>query len=264
MPSSNILKGDREGVLRFDFDEIRTRSPGAASGMGTGGTAERGSANDPGEGAEQLQAEEERLREIEEGIRTRLMEAERRAEEMEKAAYEKGYAQGQKDGFEYGQKSAQIVKDHLEQLLKSLGALPRKVLNDYRDWLLKTCLDISRRLVQEGGNSRPDALMKLIDGLVHEAEPHPSLTLYLNSKDHENLKKYTEFQSWIEGLRGSLSVRSDPAVSPGGALLESDLQYLDATLETQFVILEEALRSVAQQGADGTAESDGGEDKERG
>ena len=56
-------------------------------------------------------------------FRTKLLELERQTQEIEKEAYGKGFAQGEKDGFDYGHKAAQVIKAQLSAL-QNMEALP--------------------------------------------------------------------------------------------------------------------------------------------
>lgn len=190
-------------------------------------------------------------------IRNRLLEAERQAQETEKLAYENGYAQGQKDGFEYGRKSALIVQEQLENVLLQLGALPSKAFRDYRDWFIQSSLSMARCIVQGELKINPDGLFRVVTSLLHDAEEHHTLTLYLNPRDLDLLRKKTPLESWIQQFSPAFSLKTDAGLTPGGCRLESDLQLLDATLETRFAFLEEALTAPATDLEVQSCESDG-------
>ncbi len=183
------------------------------------------------------------LDDVEAAIQNRLLELERRAQEIEEEAYSKGYAQGEKDGFEVGKKSMLIVKDRIERLLAGLEELPQKVFNDYRDWLLSSSLSIARKIVGIELSTQPQALAPLIDALLHEAEAHQTLTLCLNPKDLDLLEKHMDLKQRSEEARHPFNLRTDDSLERGGCRLESDIQFIDATLETRFSLLEQTLRN---------------------
>jgi flagellar assembly protein FliH len=237
MPLSKIIKAYQDpGLERFEFFEI----------------GEALSDTDPAPQPDQI-SPDPMLREdpaapatpsredMDHIIRNRLLEAERQAQETEKLAYENGYAQGQKDGFEYGRKSALVVQEQLENVLLQLGALPSRAFRDYRDWFIQSSLSMARCIVQNELKTNPDGLYSLVTSLLHEAQEHQTLTLYLNPRDLDLLRKNTPLESWIQQFSPAFSLKTDAALTPGGCRLESDLQLLDATLETRFAFLEETL-----------------------
>ena len=226
---SKIIKPHEQAdVTPFDFLEIaQTQSAYRRRGMGHPGQKEDG----PGDP----------LVELEKKIQKRLLEAERKAQEIEKEAYERGYAQGEKDGIEYGRKSMQITKDRMEQLLGGLTALPVKVFKDYREWFLTTSLAVARRLVVGELTAQPEAFAQLVDSLLAEAEAGQSVTITLNPSDLDMMRKHTSFQAIEEGSGRSVVVKPDPQLERGGCRLESDIQLLDASMDARFALLEEAL-----------------------
>jgi flagellar assembly protein FliH len=247
---SRIIKArDGSGVAAFDFREILVGS-GEKVGADDTPPAEEQPVDELGSEAVEESPEPEEppepevdpLEELEETIRNRLLEAERHAQELEKEAYEKGYAQGQKDGVEYGRKSMKIVQDHLQQLLSGLQAAPETILGDYRNWLLASCLAVLREIVPMTIQIHPQALLHLIDGLLEEAAGGQTLTIHLNPADLDLLEKNTDLKERMQSGDRRFAVKADPGVKRGGCRAENDIQLLDATIETQLALFEEALR----------------------
>ncbi|NTU48879.1 MAG: hypothetical protein HGA84_07740 [Syntrophobacteraceae bacterium] len=187
---------------------------------------------------------------VEAVIQNRLLELERKAQEIEEEAYAKGYAQGEKDGYEVGKKSILIVKDRIEKLLAGLEDLPRRAFKDYRDWFLFASLAMARKIVGIELSTQPQALIPLVDELLDEAEAHQSLTLFLNPKDLELLAKNMDVKKWPEETRHAFHLRTDSSLERGGCRIESDIQHFDATLETRFSLLEQTLRNEHSPGQD--------------
>lgn len=172
-------------------------------------------------------------------FRTKMLELERRTQEIEKEAYGKGFSQGEKDGFEYGKKATQIVKVQLERLAENMEALPAKVLQDYRDWLIRTSIGIARRIVQREVQTSPEILSGSVKALLEEAEEHSSLTVYLNPNDLELIDKRANLA--LSENKKHFALKADGDLERGGCRVESALQILDASLATIFENLEKYL-----------------------
>jgi flagellar assembly protein FliH len=233
--SNNIIKARlNSDISTFDFREISI------------GKVERPPAEEPPPVEEAVEEEEvvavDPLAELEETIRNRLLEAERHAQEIEKEAYEKGYAQGQKDGLEYGAKSMKIIKEHLEQLLPGFQALPEQVFKDYRNWFIGACLTFVKKVAPKVVEMHPQGLIRLIGAFLDEAEEQHLLTIYLHPSDMSLLEKHTDLMESLRAGSRSFAVKADPAMKRGGCRAENDIQLLDATMETQLALFEEALR----------------------
>ena len=237
---SRIIKS-HEGadITVFDFQSIEReeRSSYLLNPSGHTGEASRG------EDVAEDELASDPLAELEETIRNRLFEVERKADELEKEAYEKGYAQGEKDGTEYGRKSMQIVQERMEELLRGLETLPQRVHEDYRNWLIDTVLAISKKIVRRELETNREALMGMIEGILGEAEEQQHLTLSLHPRDLEMIEKHTDPRTWSNRTGRSFTVKPDDGIERGGCRMESEIQLLDATLDTQFALLEKALRN---------------------
>ncbi|MGV8074035.1 MAG: FliH/SctL family protein [Syntrophobacteraceae bacterium] len=226
---SKIIKAhENQVILPFSFSEIE--SVAERSGFRTQTT----------EG--EVKSDDVDLHgDLEHTIRQQLLDSERKAEETEREAYEKGYAQGIKDGTEYGEKRMAVVKEQIEHCLAGLQALPEKVLKDYRDWFIAACIAVSRKVVRNELDTRPELIIQTIDGLLHEAEENQTLTIHLHPKDIELLNKHTDFCDMTQGSERSFAMKPDPQIERGGCRMENDIQFIDATLETRFTLIKEAL-----------------------
>jgi flagellar assembly protein FliH len=233
---SNIIKPEHENdllsVTTFDFAEIiQTR------------TAEGSNIICKGTGKKHCPPSRDARLEAEAAIQSRLLEAERKAQQLEKETYEKAYAQGQKDGFEYGRKHISIIKEHLERLLDGLEKLPDRLLGDYREWIINTCLTIARQIVRRELQTDPRQLIELIDTLLRETSEKYTVSVQVNPADLDLMKKHTDLSHLSEQNGRKLEFSSDPDIERGGCRLESEIELVDATIEKQFALIEQDLRS---------------------
>lgn len=181
--------------------------------------------------------------EAENSVRTLLLDAERKAQELEEEAYRKGYEQGQKDGFEVGQRSMAIVKEHLEKLLDSLQQTPQTIFDHYRDWLIQMCLTISRHIVRRELSTDHTQLAQLIETLLQEAAENHTLTISVHADDLALLEQHLDLKSLSERTGRTFTLVAQPHIQRGGCRAESDVQLFDASLEKRFSLIEQALRN---------------------
>ncbi len=221
---SNLLKQRPEmGVAVFGFPVIE-------SGRGAGG----------GEGDPELETLfSEPEADCEETLRKKLLELERRTQEIEKDAYARGFAQGERDGLEYGRKTVQVIKSQLEGIAADLESLPEKIFGDYREWFIATCIRVAKRVVRKELAISPEIIAGTINALLDEAEEHSTLTVYLHPLDVEFMEKRADLVLASRGKR--LDIRPDASLERGGCRVESDVQLLDASIDTQFEELEKHL-----------------------
>jgi flagellar assembly protein FliH len=222
-----IKKQEKNSVVPFGFQAISRTKVQALGSAGSRNGASSRAEGSAGGGAENIEQQ--------------LMEIERKAQQVEKEAYEKGYAQGEKDGFEYGSKTLEVLKDQIGQLIGGIQELPAQVFRDYREWLVTAALTIARHIVRRELTISRETIVKTVEALLNEAEEHSSLTLYLNPDDLEFFKKMMDLVIAPNSSK-HFAIRTDPAITSGGCRIESDIQLLDATLETQFAGIAQSLR----------------------
>ncbi|MGC9195128.1 MAG: FliH/SctL family protein [Syntrophobacteraceae bacterium] len=222
---SNLLKNNADRVTTFGFPVIprgdETQEP------------VRASESNPSESAQQA---EQDLGEL---YRRKLLEIERRSQEIERDAYSKGFEQGEKDGLDYGQKSIQVLSSQMERLARKLEALPEKVLQDYRDWLLRASIGIARQIVGREIQMSPDIVTDLVRELLEEAQQHGTLTVYLNPSDLEIVQNKVGLTP--QALGKNFVLKTDRELERGGCRLESSIQLFDGSIAARFENLEKEL-----------------------
>ena len=134
-----------------------------------------------------------------------------------------------------------MIKSQLERIVENMEALPSKVLQDYRDWLIRTSIGIARQIVKREVQTSPEIVADTVKTLLEEAEEHSTLTVYLNPSDLELIEKRAEMALWANRKRFALRVDKD--LERGGCRVESSLQLLDATMASKFENLEKYLLS---------------------
>jgi flagellar assembly protein FliH len=229
---SRIIKAQQNPELApFDFTRIEVIEPPTR--------ARRPPQTDAGRETDRATADP--LDELDALIHKQLLEAERKAQEIERDAYEKGYAQGEKDGVEFGRKGMAVMAERLTKLHGELSALPRRILTDYRGWLIDLSLAMARHIVQRELQTDPELILQFINQLVGEAEQKHNLTLYIHPSDLELLEKYTDLRAAIQAPADQIAIKADPRLLRGGCRLESDIQVLDASLDARLALIEERL-----------------------
>jgi flagellar assembly protein FliH len=230
---SRIIKARQscsESVCAFSFAEIA--SPAGGGDFPTEESAEDDSSHERGADS---------LDNLELLIQQRLLEAERRAQELEQEGYEKGYAQGLKDGTEFGRKSMQVARDQLEALLERLTSLPATVLADYRDWLISSCLAVSKHIARGELRTNPRILIQLMEEMLAEAQEAQGITLHLHPKDLDLLRNHSALEEIRARADKSFTIRPDERMSRGGCRLESSLQLMDGSLESRLALIEKSI-----------------------
>lgn len=172
-----------------------------------------------------------------------LKQARDRALLIEREAYEKGFAQGERDGLELGEKRLEPVLDTFRKILEEIGSLRRDLHQKYEGEMVRLLFALTRKILRHD--------LPLPEGWVRETvkaafqyvlEPR-RVMVHLNPKDYQYFRSHPEgFPFPGEGKEEDrVKVVADPSITRGGCFLETPLGDVDATLETQIDALTESV-----------------------
>jgi flagellar biosynthesis/type III secretory pathway protein FliH len=177
------------------------------------------------------------------GEKDALKTVEEKTAVLEQEAYEKGFAQGEKDGFELGEKRAIKVTENIEKIFEGLKSLKLDMLKQYEKEILDLIFSIAEKVVHHQINSKEesvkDAIFKALNLVVEKSQ----VVFRVNPDDYDLVEKLRpELFSKHNDLK-SITVNSDPCISRGGCLLETVNGDVDATVETQLETIYQCLTS---------------------
>jgi flagellar assembly protein FliH len=163
-----------------------------------------------------------------------IAEAKKKAASIEREAYEKGFAQGEKDGLEIGTKKIDNALDRIHQTLQEMGSYWQEFtrLNE-KEILHMICL-IAEKVVRGTVKVDHRVVRESIFEALNLAAERSEVTVRLSPQDVEYVKEVRpEFFDRIKELK-SITIESDPSVSPGGCFMETAFGQVDARLESQL------------------------------
>ena len=160
----------------------------------------------------------------------------------EKEAYDKGFAQGEKDGYELGETRALKTIEKIEGLLDDMVRLKSGLVRQYEKDMLETVFTIAEKVVHThlelDETTVKDTILAALDLVAEKRE----VTLKINPEDFEYVEKLRpELFSGHMQVK-SIMITSDPAVTRGGCRLETSNGDVDATIESQLKIIQQSLK----------------------
>lgn len=168
---------------------------------------------------------------IEEIIVKRLNEIEREAQEIKNQAFEEGRSEGYRVGYEQGMEDARRLAEQIRRTLESIRELPVKIMKDYREWLIEAAFSIAKHIIQEELSTKPQTFLSMISRLIKEMEEDLPVTIFLHPEDVSLLRLGVDFEEWANLQGKTLKLEEDSSLERGSCRLESDVSFLDATLD---------------------------------
>jgi len=184
-----------------------------------------------------LPAEEQRMQELE----RMLQEAQGRAEIMEREAYDKAYAAGEKAGMALGAKRAEQSLEHLDRLLQQAEEQVRNLSNTCNDTVLDIAQAVIEHVLGELGEQRYEMMVATVQQAALQMPSVSDLLLLVNPDDlatFERLMQQEDIGKWrlkpqvdiLSGCCRLISQQQDIQIDPEQAV-QATLAQLRARLQ---------------------------------
>lgn len=168
------------------------------------------------------------------------------AEEIEAKAYHQGYSDGREAGMEVARKEVTPKIRDLDEALRELDRIKKEFSQTLEKEALSLALAVAKKVVgyemQRNANAIVQvirqALQKVVDDGNIRVRVHPSQIQTI-----ENAR--SEFADLVPKTE-TIVLEADQSLTPGGCLIETSFGDIDARLETQFQVIEEAFMAEFQ------------------
>jgi flagellar assembly protein FliH len=156
---------------------------------------------------------------------------------LERDAFVKGYAQGERAGLEAGGKRIDAVLRRLGETIDELAGLRRQIVQQSEQQLVQLALALAKRIVRRELATDDELLAALARvALERLGEARPA-TIRLHPEDFGRTTA-GRLDQWAAA---HVTVVADPNVNRGGCLVESPFGFVDASVDAQLQELAAAL-----------------------
>lgn len=163
--------------------------------------------------------------------------------DVERAAYEKGFMAGEKDGFELGRQKAEVVFNSVSGILDALSSFKEGLYKECEKEVVELCLAIAGKAVQIDAEKNRDAVMGSVREALKAVVAAGEIVIKINPKDADTLNRYRpELARYGDGVKG-VTIEADDAISKGGCVIETNYGEVDATIDTVMKDIEERLKN---------------------
>ncbi|MFZ5451890.1 MAG: FliH/SctL family protein [Thermodesulfobacteriota bacterium] len=177
-------------------------------------------------------------------------EARKKAEHIEREAYEQGFLQGQKDGREVGERSLDQQVQQFRDLVQALVREKEELYRRRERELLDLVLLISRKIVARELKLQPEAIQEIIIGGFKILSDTEDIKVRLSPQDYEILE-WAAKDNWP----ADVALVADGSIDPGGFIMETASGDIDGTLENRWAVVTKLVQE-ALQAEDEPPESD--------
>jgi type III secretion protein L len=115
------------------------------------------------------------------------------------------------------------------------------VVSQNESQLVRLAVKIAEKVIGEELRTDPDTIVKIVREALKSARRDRSVLVEVNPEHESVLRSRTESLRSSLGSDQEIRIIPNPAVPPGGCVVQSEIGIIDAKLETQLKCMERAL-----------------------
>lgn len=160
---------------------------------------------------------------------------------IERDAYERGFASGERAGKELGLKQVEASHQLVARLIEALQKVKPALLENAEKEILQIAVAVARRILRQEFSHNPEHLLRAIRAVLQKMGQIESLVIRLHPHDLERLRKERNKVVELVGNVQWFRLEPDASLLQGECLVESNAQIVDLRIDSQLSVIEEEL-----------------------
>ncbi len=152
-------------------------------------------------------------------------------DEIEREAYERGFEAGEKAGLAMGEEKAKIILEKIENLLKDLLTLRKKMLTDLQSEIIELATSIARKIILRELETEPETLLNMTKEALMKIERTGPITIKINPSLY-NL--FMRLKPELQNLHEDLIFDVDPSISAQGTIVVGPQEEVSTDIDEQL------------------------------
>jgi len=155
----------------------------------------------------------------------------RTADHIEREAYAKGYASGERSGFEMGEQKAQVLLDKVEALLGELAGLRKKIVQEVETQCVELSVGIARKIINKELTTNPEEMIRMTKEALLKLERTGQITIKVNPSLYDFFAKH---KPDLVTVHPDIVFDADPSVSRNGSVVMGPVEDVITDLDEQI------------------------------
>lgn len=165
------------------------------------------------------------------------IELRRRAEAVEREAYEQGFAQGEKAGREIGEQKLAVAMRNVEQMLETMGSLKEELFQREEKKLIGLAYLIAEKVVHFTIEKDEEVALKIAEQVLLKTMREDQLRIELNPQDESMFRDRGSSLPVIAQRLKNLTIETNESVQRGGCIVSTPMGEIDATIDNQLYMV---------------------------
>ena len=154
---------------------------------------------------------------------------------VEKQAFERGYAEGERSGKQMGEAIVESICRRYEKSMADLAAAHKEMVQAMEQQTVRLALEIARKIVQRELALDPDLISALATVALKRVSGHQSVALRVSRCDFEKVREA------VANVNSAVTVKEDASLDRGDFVVETGQTHLDGRVAGQIDTIGRAL-----------------------
>ena len=168
-------------------------------------------------------------------------------DDIKENAFQKGFLEGKRVGFESASKKADSVIDSLSQTLGQLENIRKEIHQEIEKEVAQLAVSIARKIVCHEVKTTQETVTCVAREALGRVDNPGKIKIKLNPDDLQFIKdtqvQFSHFLHNVDNIR----FEAEESIQSGGCLIETDRGDMDARIEKQFQAIEESFQAQFEQ-----------------
>ena len=168
-------------------------------------------------------------------------------DEIKETAFQKGFLEGKRVGFESGSKKADSVIESLNQTIGQLESIRKEINREIEKEVTQLALSIARKIVCHEVKTTQETVTCVAREALGRVDNPGKIKIKLNPDDFQFIKNTRSQLSHFLNNVDNIRFEAEESIQSGGCLIETDRGDIDARIEKQFQAIEESFQTQFEQ-----------------
>ena len=163
-------------------------------------------------------------------------------EAAEKIAYEMGYNQGVSEGRKTGEKTIEPVLTKFEKALSELERIKQNLSHMAEVEAVNLSLAIAKKIVGNEISINKNVILNIVKEALKKVDGHENIKIKVNPLEFQIIEESRNELKKITNCMENIEIIADHEISQGGCVIETNIGDIDARIEKQFKVVEDAFK----------------------
>jgi flagellar biosynthesis/type III secretory pathway protein FliH len=164
-------------------------------------------------------------------------------DKIKENAFQKGFVEGKKVGFESGTKKADPVINSLNRIIEQLENVNKVIQQEIEKEVVQLALSIAKKIVCHEVKTTQETVVCVAREALGRVENPGKINIKLNPDDLQFIEDTKSQLSQFLHNADHIRFEAEESIQSGGCLIETDRGDIDARIEKQFQAIEESFQS---------------------